>query len=282
MLAQSLINALMAAWIYVLVALGLTLVLSIVGIVQLAHGEIYMLGAYFTYYLLVKFGFNFFVSIVASALIVGLLGILLYRFLFRPFTQQMNRAMIIALGLILLLQNIAKVSFGGQTKSIPSPFTGILVIFGGHLSVERLIAILVSVIFVSALLLFIQKAKAGQAMVAISEDRDVAALQGIKVDRISSLAMFLGCFMAAIAGSLMGAIFSLSPTMGGFALMKGIAVIILGGLGSIPGAIIGGLIIGLVDGLVPPLLNESMASMFGFIVIILILLFRPQGIMGHE
>ena len=281
-LAQSILNGLMAGWIYILVALGLTLVLSIVGIVNLAHGEIYMLGAYGAYYFLVSAGLNFFLALIISALLVGLLGIALERFFFRPFRGQLERALIIALGLILVLQTTAIVSFGGITKVIASPFPGVVTVGGVTLSWERLMVILVGMVLVSVLILFIQRTKMGQAMLAVSQDLDAAALQGISVNRVSSIAMFLGCALAAAAGALMGAIFSLNPFMGGFALMKGIAVIVLGGLGSIPGAVIGGLIIGLIDGIVPPLLTSQMASMIGFVVIILILLFRPQGLMGHE
>jgi branched-chain amino acid transport system permease protein len=118
-------------------------------------------------------------------------------------------------------------------------------------------------------------------MLAISQDRDGAALQGINIDGISAVAMFLGCGLAAIAGALVGALFSMSPTMGSFALMKGIAVIVLGGLGSIPGAVIGGLIIGLIDGIMPVLTTSHIAGLIGFAAIVMILIFRPQGISGH-
>ena len=119
-------------------------------------------------------------------------------------------------------------------------------------------------------------------MLAISQEREGAALQGMNIDRISGVAMFLGCGLAAIAGALIGALFSITPTMGSFALMKGIAVIILGGLGSISGAAVGGLILGLIDGIIPALTTSHIAGLIGFGAIILILLFRPQGIMGHE
>lgn len=281
MLAQNLLNGLMSGWIYILVALGLTLVLSIVGIVQLAHGEIYMVGSYIVYYLCVRAGLNFFLALPISLLLVGLLGIVLERFFLRPFRGNVEGAIITTIALILILQNGVVAIFGESYKDIPSPVQGVLTILGVRLSWERLITILVSMGLVSALLIFINKTKIGQAMVAVSEDRDAAALQGINVNRVSSVAMFMGCALAAAAGALVGAIFDLTPFMGGFALMKGIAVIILGGLGSIAGAIIGGLILGLVDGVVTPLLSVQMASIIGLVVIILILIFRPQGLLGH-
>ena len=282
MIEQNLLNGLMSGWIYILVALGLTLVLSIVGIVQLAHGEIYMIGAYLVYYFCVTAGLNFFLSLLISIICVGLLGILLERFFFRPFRDDVEGAIISTIALILILQTAIVAIAGVSYKDIPSPIQGVLIVLGARLSWERLITILISMVLVSALLIFINKTKMGQAMVAVSEDREAAALQGINVNRISSIAIFLGCGLAAAAGALTGAIFDLTPFMGGFALMKGIQVVILGGLGSIPGAIMGGLMLGLIDGLVTPLLSVQMASIIGLVVIILILLFRPQGLLGHE
>jgi branched-chain amino acid transport system permease protein len=272
----------MSGWIYILVALGLTLVLSIVGIVQFAHGEIYMIGAYMIYYLSVGAGLDFFLSLLISIVGAGVLGIILERFFLRPFRNDMEGSIITTIALILILLTSVIAIAGPGYKDIPSPVQGVLTILGARLSWERLVTMFVSMVLVSALLLFINKTKMGQAMVAVSEDRDAASLVGINVNRVSSVAMFLGCALAAAAGGLTGAIFNLTPFMGGFALMKGIEVIILGGLGSIPGAIVGGLILGLVDGLVTPLVSVQMANITGLIVIVLILLLRPQGLLGHE
>ncbi|MFO7773753.1 MAG: branched-chain amino acid ABC transporter permease [Dehalococcoidia bacterium] len=281
--AQIILNGLMSGAIYVLVALGLTLVLSIMGIVNLAHGELYVFGAYGAYYFCVVAGLNFLLALFISTLLVGLLGIGIEKIFFRPFRQgNFLPAVIMATGLMLILQTTTVVTFGGSTKVIVTPFPGVITVAGTTISRERLVIILVAIVLVATLLFLMRRTKIGQAMVAVSQDLDAAALQGISVDQVSSVAMFLGCALAAAAGALMGAVFGLSPAMGGFALMKGIAVIILGGLGSIPGAVIGGLILGLIDGIVPALLSTQMASLVGFVAIILILVFRPQGIMGRE
>jgi len=153
---------------------------------------------------------------------------------------------------------------------------------GVMLSWERLMVVCIAFGFVLILFFLVKGTKVGQAMVAISQDRDVAALQGINIDRISSFAMFLGCSLAAVAGALVGALFSVTPFMGGFALMKGIAVIILGGMGSILGAVLGGVVLGLIDGIVPAFSTTHMAGLIGFGFIILTLLFRPQGMFGRE
>jgi branched-chain amino acid transport system permease protein len=256
--------------------------MSIMGIVQMSHGEIYMIGAYCAYYMVVHLGLNFFLGLLIAVLFVGCIGIFLERVFFRPFRGELDRAVIISIGLILVFQNLILSIAGGNPRSYNSPITGVLRIFGTAISWERLFIVFTGVILLMALFIFINKTKTGQAMLAISQDRVGASLQGININRLSAVAMFLGCGLAAIAGALVGALFSMSPTMGTFALMKGIAVIVLGGLGSISGAVIGGLIIGLIDGIMPVLTTSHITGLISFTVIILILIFRPQGISGHE
>ena len=279
---QGVLNGLTSSGIYILVALGLTLVLSIMNIVQLAHGEIYMIAAYVVYYFSMTLGLNFYVAFIIGVLAVGILGVFLERFFFRPFRGKPDQALVLSIGLILVFQNLILAIAGGSPKSYSSPFEGVVSVGSLTLSMERLVIIVAGAVLVCALFVFIKFAKNGQAMLAISQDREGAALQGININRLSAIAMFVGCALAGVAGGLVGALFSLTPTMGSFALMKGIAVIILGGLGSIPGAVLGGLILGLIDGVVPVVTSTYMASLIGFVMVILILLFRPRGLWGHE
>lgn len=280
-LFQSFINGLSLAGIYILVALGLTLIMSIMGIVQMAHGEIYMIGAYIVYYFIVGLGFNFFPALALATFLVGIIGIILERFFFRPFREELERSLILSVGLMIILQNLILSIAGGTPKSYPRPFTSVLSVFGISISLERLFIIAVGAVLLAGLYLFVQKTRTGQAMLAISQNNTAAALQGINLNRISAVAMFVGCSLASIAGGLVGALFSLSPTMGSFALIQGIAVIVLGGLGSISGAVVGGLIIGLIDGIMPVFTTANIAGLIDSCVVITILLFRPQGIWGH-
>lgn len=282
MLWQGITNGISAGWIYVLVALGLTLVFGIMRIVQLAHGEIYMLGAHAVYYVCVILGINVFVSFVISATALSLLGIIIERFLFRRFRGQLEPSIIVAIGLILLFQTFAVVAFGSSEKNIPRLIPGILTVEGIRLSWDRVLAVLIGAGLMSVLAFFVKGTKIGQAMVAISQDTDAAALQGINVNRISSITMAIGCALAAIAGGLMGSIFSVEPFMGSFAISKGLAVIILGGLGSIAGAVAGGLILGLIDGVVPLYYSTTVAHIVGFASIVIILIIKPKGLMGRE
>jgi branched-chain amino acid transport system permease protein len=281
-LSQSILNGFSESGIYILVALGLTLVLSIIGIVQMAQGEIYMIGAYALFFLTARLGLNYYLAFIIAVLVVGGLGVLLERVFFRPIRGQPERALIISIGLILVLQNIVLTVAGGNPKSYYSPYSGVLKIGTIAMSWDRLVIVGVGIVLLLALFFFVRLTKTGQAMLAISQDRDGAALQGININRLSAVAMFLGCGMAAIAGAMIGALFSITPTMGSFALMKGIAVIVLGGLGSIPGAVVGGLLIGMIDGIMPVLTTPYLSNLISFAAIIIIMIFRPQGLWGHE
>ena len=281
-LIQSIFNGLTLSAIYIMVSLGLTLILSIMNIVQMAHGEVYMIGSYLVFYIFSILGVNFYVSLVVSILLVGAFGIFMERFLFRRYSGDPERAMIISVGLMLVLQNIVIFIAGGDARAYNSPLTSVVNLFDAAISWERFVVVIVGIVLVAALFLFVKFTKQGQAMLAISQEREGAALQGININRISSLAMFLGSALAAVAGGLVGGLFSLLPTMGSFALMKGIAVIVLGGLGSIPGVIVGSLILGLVDGIVPMFSSTYIAGLIGYGAIILVLYFRPKGIWGHD
>jgi branched-chain amino acid transport system permease protein len=283
MLSQGLFNGLMAASIYILVSLGLVLIMSIMGILNLAHGEIYMLGAYLTYFLCIIAGLNYFVAIIVTIFILGIFGLVLEKFIFRIFRRnEHGRTIIMTMGLSLFLQTMAVVSFGTTDVIISNMLPGRVVIGSISFSKERVVAIGVCIILCGVLWALIQRTKIGQAMLAVSEDAEAASLQGINIYSVSAFAMFTACALAGVAGSLMGAIFSVNPFMGEFAIVKGIAVVVLGGMGSIKGVILGGLILGMVDALVPLLLTSQLASLASFITIIVILLFRPQGLFGHE
>jgi branched-chain amino acid transport system permease protein len=279
---QGVLNGLTSAGIYILVALGLALLMSIMNIVQLAHGEVYMIAAYFVYFFSSSVGINFYAAFVLAVLAVGVLGIFLERIFFRPFRGKPDQALVLSIGLMLVFQNVVLAIAGGTPKSYDSPFESVVTVGNLALSMERVVIIIAGFVLVTALFLFIKIGRNGQAMLAISQDREGAALQGININRLSAIAMFVGCAMAGVAGALVGALFTLTPTMGGTVLMKGIAVIILGGLGSVPGAVLGGLIIGLIDGIVPVFTTTYMGSLIGFAIVILILLFRPKGLWGHE
>jgi len=183
---------------------------------------------------------------------------------------------------MLALQNIVLAIAGGLPKSFEGPYQGVVRAGAIVISWDRLLVVLVTVLLVAVLFVFLAQTKTGLAMRAIAQDQGAASLQGININRISATAMCMGCGLAAIAGAVVGPIFAVQSTMGSFALMKGIAVIVLGGLGSLTGAVGGGLIIGLIDGIVPVYTSGYLGSVISFAMVIAMLLIRPQGILGHE
>ena len=279
---QGVINGLSAGWIYVLVALGLTLVFGIMRTVQFSHGEIYMLGAHTVYYSSVVLGINMIASFSIAAVALFLLGIIIERLLFRRFRGQIEPSIIIAIGLILLFQTVAVVAFGANEKTVPRLIPGVLTIGEIRIAWDRVLSMAVGAGAMLVLFVFIKGTKLGQAMLAASQDADAATLQGVNVNRMSAIAMGTGSALAAVAGGLMGSIFTVEPFMGSFAITKGLAVIILGGLGSIGGAVVGGLVLGLVDGVVSLYSSTTMAYIAGFVLIVLILIIRPKGLLGGD
>lgn len=280
---QATINGIALGWLYVLMALGLTLILSIMGILQLAHGEIYMLGAYGVHYFVAR-GLGLYPAIAVSMLLMAVLGILLERGLFRARVgrEVVLSSIVISTGLTLILTSAIVVAFGLYTKSLPLLATGSVDIFGAAVPKDRIVAIGFSVLALILLYLFLKKTRLGLAMIASAQNREGSFLKGINPSRMSMAAMAIGCALAALAGALAGAILQLQPYMGGLPMIKGLVIIVLGGLGSIPGALIGGLVLGLIDGIVPVFFSPAVASVGPLVVVILVLLFRPRGLLGHE
>ncbi len=280
--AQSVVNILMLSAIYILVALGFALLLNVLGILNFAHGAIYMVGGYICYELIMGVGINQWISLLISTITVGLLGLVMERVFFRPFLGDMNRTVVITLGLIIILVATINVTVGSYIRRIPSFVPWILRSGGISVSGDRLATFAIGSLLLVAAIFFIRKTKTGLQMLAISQDRDSAALQGIKIHRIFAVTTAIGCALAAVAGSLMGAVLSLSPLMGDNMLIKAIEIVILAGIGSIGGVLIGGLILGAVDATLPLFISGSATDLIGLSIIIVLLLLRPQGLFGHE
>jgi branched-chain amino acid transport system permease protein len=279
---QAIVNGFALGWLYVLMALGLTLILSIMGILQLAHGEVYMIGAYVTYYCCVSFGVNLYASMFISMAVMAGFGLFLERFLFRPVRAQILAPIVISLGLTLILMSTAVVGFGLYERSIPRLAQGSFVFLGSAVPKDRIIAVGFAVGLLLLLYLFLKKSKYGQAMVASAQSREGAILRGISPNVMSSIAMVIGCALAAAGGTLAGSILMLTPSMGTLPLVKGLVIIVLGGMGSLLGAAIGGIFLGLVDGIIPVAFSPGLTSLAPLVVVIVILLVRPQGLFGHE
>jgi branched-chain amino acid transport system permease protein len=285
LLLQGGLNGVMLGLNYGLIALGLSLIFGIMGIVNFAHGEMYMLGGYVAYYLVGRFRFNFLTTMIAGVVIVGLLGALIEKTLFRPLTTRPKEALtslIAAVGLAWVLQMLAVICFGELDRNVPSAFKGIIHMGGVVITKERLAAIIIALVLVSVLTLFLMKTRIGMAIRAVAQDKEAAALQGIQVSRITSLSFGIGCALAGAAGVLMAPIFCVSPFLGGEVILKAFLVVILGGMGSIPGAMLGGLVLGFIESFGSLFFTVPTVNAITFVLIIIILIVRPQGLLGHE
>jgi branched-chain amino acid transport system permease protein len=267
--------------IYILMALGLTLMFGMMHIINFAHGAVYMLGAFVIYYVFFQGGAPYFAAFVLAMVLLGVFGYLVERSIYRPIKGGIEPTLVALLALTTFLQAAGYPVFGQLDKHVPPVFEGTRNVLGVMVSVERLMIIPIAGALVVGLYLFINKTRLGGAMRAIEQDKEAAALQGVNVDMVNGVAFGVGFALAAAAGALMAPIFKLDPMMGEQPLLKAFIIIILGGLGSIPGAILGGLMLGLIDSIVATALGAEPAFLLSFVFIILVLLFKPTGLFGH-
>lgn len=282
LLAQSAVNALVLSSLYILMALGFALLLSIMGVVNFTHAVIYMVGGYVCYELIVTAGLNNWVALLITALGLGLFGLFLERFGFRPFFGNTNRIIVLTLAVIVILESLVNVLVGSEVRAIPSFWSGSFQIKGVWIAHERIIAFVAAAVLLIAVFTFIRRSRTGQQMLATSQDFVGATLQGINIYRITAIAAFIACALAAVAGGLMGSLMFLNPFAGDEMLVRAIQVVILAGIGSIGGVLVGGVILGVLNAFLPLWVEGSAVDAVGVAVIIVIMLFRPQGLFGHE
>jgi len=274
-----------AGCIYILLATGLNLIFGVMKIVNFAHGEFLMIGAYITATIFLFTGINPYVIILISMLALIGIGGVIERFCFRPIlgTGKLNE-IFLSIGLIYIFTNSAAMIWGDEWQSIKSPYEGISVPVGSlNLPLDYVIIMVVTVAILVALYLFLKKTRTGREMRATSQNRKGAMLVGINVERMDILSFGIGCALAAAAGTLWvvsGQVFN--PYMGSTPAVKAFAIIILGGLGSIPGAIIGGLLYGIAENGAAYFLGGVWKDAISFIILIIVLIIRPTGLFGES
>jgi branched-chain amino acid transport system permease protein len=273
-----LIDSLVLSSMYILMASGLVLLFSIMGILNFAHGQFYMLGAYVLYYAFQQAGINFFVSLAIAAVVMGLVGLLLERYIMRPIGQPMQ-IVVITIALSAVFEGIITVIAGPAPKSVTTAFPGTFSFGDVTLSNERIATVVIAVLLIGALYLFIQKTKLGLALRASSQQPTAAGLFGIHVARVSSLVMGIGCGLAGLAGGIMAPMFYVDPWIGGQPLVMALLAIVIGGMGSLGGSVVGGLILGLTGSIVAYYIG-FWSQLLSFGLVIAILLVRPQGLFG--
>ena len=283
----NLINGVSLGSIYAVIALGDTMVYGIAKMLNFAHGDVIMVGAYIVFALTSYAGVNPYLALVISMAACTLLGMAIERFAYKPLRGASPLAVLItAIGVSYFLQNMALLIFGSQAKS----FTSIvnlpaLTLAGGKITIsaETIVTIIVSLIIMVSLTLFVNKTKPGRAMLAVSEDKGAAQLMGVNVNATISLTFAIGSGLAAVAGVLLCSAYpTLSSQTGAMPGIKAFVAAVLGGIGSIPGAVIGGVLIGVIEILSRSYISSQMADAIVFAVLIIVLLVKPTGILGKK
>ena len=281
---QHLVNGLVLGGTYALLGIGLTLIFGLMNLVNFAHGEFYTLGAYATFAALALGGTNFFLAVAAAIVVGAAAGALCERVLLRPLRDEsIDTTMLVMIGLWIALQNGELLVWGGVAKSIPHPFpTAPLVLGPVGIAPLRLFVVLTALGLIGLSWLLIQKTRLGTAMRATFQDRETAALMGVRIGRIHTATFAFGSALAAAAGALLGPIFLAYPSMGDLASLKAFSVVILGGLGNLAGATLGGVILGIAEELGAGYVSSGYRDAVGFVIIILVLLLRPSGLFARS
>jgi branched-chain amino acid transport system permease protein len=284
-LQQALNGALLSVF-YALMAVGFTLIFGVMGIVNLAHGELYMIGAYVVWLTYAQGILPFPVAILAGAGIVAGIGMGMERALFRPMRGKVLMGAMLSVGMIFILQVFVATTWHvGLMKNIPPAIKGSVTILGAIAPWQRLMVIPAAVALIGGLWFFLRRTKQGRSLRAVAQDPEAAALQGISIDRVGLIAMAIAAALAGAAGGLMGPIMRVDPYMGHSALIMALFVTIVGGLGSIEGAVIASLIYGFMIAFITAYFPQSIASpgtmafIIGALLMFIVLAVRPRGIL---
>ncbi len=281
-----LISGLGLGSVYAIIALGYSMVYGIAKMLNFAHGDIIMAGAYAAFFAMTAAGMPLLAAALISMVICTLLGVTIERLAYKPLRQASSLSVLItAIGVSYFLQNASQLMFGSDTKIFPSVLSGSFSLFNGRLSVSYLsvLTIVICVVIMSVLTLFINKTKTGKAMRACSEDKGAAVLMGINVDAIISITFAIGSGLAAIAAILLCATYpSVYPTLGSMPGIRAFTAAVFGGIGSIPGAFLGGLMLGIIETLAKAYISTQLSDAIVFAVLIIVLLIRPTGLLGKK
>jgi branched-chain amino acid transport system permease protein len=278
---QASINSLSLGSVYALIALGLTLVFAILRIINFAHGQLFMIGAFVVLYFYGEFQWMAYIpALILAGLVVGIIGMGIERGFFARLRGQELPSMVLGLGLLLLLESMALLIFGEKDQYVPIPWAGAWDWGLVRVQKVRVLIFIVAVIFMIVLFLFLQKVKAGRAMRAVAQDMDASYLQGINVSFINTLGFGVGALMAAVGGGLLITVTKANPFIGQTYIIKAFIIVILGGMGSLAGSMIGALMLGIIDSFGQVYWGEG-APLISYVAVIIILVFRPRGLMGH-
>ncbi len=281
---QQIASGLVMGSMYALMSIGMMLILGIMTVINMAHGEFYMLGGYVSFFLMNQMGLPYLVSLPVSMVVVGGIGMVSEKMTIRPLAgRPWFTTFLTTFGLSMILRDAAQIVWGVDPRELSSPFLHKKVILGPvYLTQHRIFVFAMGVVVIGLLYLFIKKHKIGMAMRAVVRDREASALMGINLNALNSFTFALGAGTAALAGALLGAIFNVLPSMGELPLVKGFAVVIMGGMGNVQGILFSGLILGVAESLSASFISLGLSDAIAFAILIVILLFKPAGLFGKR
>lgn len=280
---QIIVNGIVLSANYALIALGITLIFSIMNLLNFAHGQLFMIGGFVVYYVYGVFGLPFALGLLAAAAVTGLIGVLFEVLFFRRVVRVATReenSMLLAVGTALLLENLALFAFGEKQRGVPSVVTGVYRLGDAYLPAGRLLVVVLALALIAGLLLFVQYTRPGRAMRALAQDRQVTYLMGVDVERISAMGFGIAAALAGLAGALLITVSGVNAGIGTAISTKAFIMIMIGGAGVVAGSILGAVALGFAEAIGYALIPGSTTYLLIFVGLILFLILRPQGIMG--
>jgi branched-chain amino acid transport system permease protein len=276
---QELLNGLVVGSLYALVALGLALIYGTMQVPNFAHGHLYMLGAYVAFFGVTVAHIGYWPSMLLAIVVLALVGIVLERLVFRPLSNAPEvNTIIAAVGVLFFLQTLAQVWFGGDYRVFPSPYDRVVHFAGLVATQQQLIIIVAAAVLMVALFWFLKRTLTGATIEAVAQNRAGAALVGIDTNRVSMMVFGISAGLAAAGATLIASISLISPSMGFTVILKAFAIIVLGGMGSVPGAIIGAYILAFAESFAGTYISSNYQDAIAFGVLVLILTFKPTGL----
>ena len=284
MFVQQLLNGLILGGAYALISIGLTMIFGIMNFTNLAHGAIYMLGGYAMYLASQVLGLPFFLAVAVAIVSVGVMGVLMERLVFRSVYKgpELN-TLLISLGMMMFLENGALLLWGSQTLPVASPYGDtVYKVLGASVTLQRLMVLVASMVLIGLLYLFLNHTRQGKAVRATAQHPVGASLVGIHIPHVYMLTFGIGSALAGAGGALLAPLFYVFPTMGSMPLLKSFVVVVLGGMGNVQGAVVGGFLVGVAESLGGAYLSSDYKNAFAFIILIAVLVIRPQGLFGRS
>lgn len=276
---QQILNGLTLGSVYGLVALGLTLVYGILHVPNFSHGALYMVGAYAAWVLMVSVGVNYWLAMLGAGVVVAIISVLCERLVFNPLRHAPPiHDKIAAIGILLFLEAVVQAIWGADFQRMPAPYPGVISFMGLFMPIQRVLIVVGAIVLMLGLHFFLKRTTTGATIIAMAQDREGAFLVGIDANKVSMITFAIAGFLAAVAAALFAPINLVYPGMGHLVIMKAFVIIVLGGMGSIPGAIVGGMIIGFAESFGAFYVSTNYKDLIAFTLLVIILSLRPQGL----